>query len=340
MERTDQLVRPVVLGPNQPPERFYRGGAKIARFRGEAPPRPHTPEDWVGSVTTVFGESTLGRSWIPRGGWLADAVTRDPVSWLGTDHWDRFGDDPMLLVKLLDAGQRLPVHSHPDAAFAKRHLGHGHGKAEAWVILDGGTVHLGFADRVERTTLDRWVRDQDTDAMLAAMNTIEVQSGDTVFVPAGLPHAIGAGVFLIELQEPEDLSVLMEWTGFAIDGTSQGHLGLGFDVALDCVDRDGTPPTRIHQLVRRNAMASDGSVLTPEADVYFRAEFIQVDGRTTAEPGYSVFVVVAGNGSLTVDGYPVIPLRNGSTVLLPHAAGSAALSGRMDILRCRPPAGA
>ncbi|WP_231560250.1 hypothetical protein [Microbacterium hominis] len=39
------------------------------------------------------------------------------------------------LVKLLDAGQRLPVHAHPDDAFAAAHLGRAHGKAEAWYIL-------------------------------------------------------------------------------------------------------------------------------------------------------------------------------------------------------------
>jgi mannose-6-phosphate isomerase class I len=38
-------------------------------------------------------------------------------------------------VKLLDGGQRLPVHAHPHAAFAARHLGRAHGEAEAWYIV-------------------------------------------------------------------------------------------------------------------------------------------------------------------------------------------------------------
>ena len=66
----------------------------------------------------------------------------------------RFGPDPALLVKLLDTGERLFVHFHPDNAFADRHLGCRHGKSEAWIVTDavprpatGGLVYLGFARR-------------------------------------------------------------------------------------------------------------------------------------------------------------------------------------------------
>src|SRR3712207_7675257 len=38
--------------------------------------------------------------------------------------------------------------------------------------------------------------------------------GDAIFVPAGTPHAIGDGVLIVELQEPSDMSVLLEWEGF------------------------------------------------------------------------------------------------------------------------------
>ncbi len=120
---------PLPLPPNQPRARFYAGGRGLASFRGQGTWEPHTPEDWVGSVTTVRGEATTGLTRLPSGELLRDAVERDPVGWLGAAHAARWGSDPMLLVKLLDAGQRLPVHVHPDDAFAARHLGAAHGKA-------------------------------------------------------------------------------------------------------------------------------------------------------------------------------------------------------------------
>ena len=52
-------MRPVVLPPNAVP-RFYRGGPAMAAFRGSEPVGDRVPEDWVGSMTTVFGEEELG----------------------------------------------------------------------------------------------------------------------------------------------------------------------------------------------------------------------------------------------------------------------------------------
>ncbi len=51
----------------------------------------------------------------------------------------------------------------------------------------------------------------------------------------GWSHAIESGIFVLELQEPTDLSILLEWDGFAVDGDKDGHLNLGFDVALDAL---------------------------------------------------------------------------------------------------------
>lgn len=45
---------------------------------------------------------------------LAEAIKRDPLSWLGATHVQRYGSNTLL--KLLDAGQRLPVHAHPGMA--------------------------------------------------------------------------------------------------------------------------------------------------------------------------------------------------------------------------------
>ena len=263
-------AQPVVLPANQPPDRFYRGGSRIAAFRGDAPVVGNVPEDWVGSTTTMFGETDLGLTRLPDGDLLRDAVRRDPVAWLGADHVAAFADDTGLLVKLLDAGQRLPVHAHPDVPFAGEHLSLSHGKTEAWVFLEPATVHLAFEREVGEDELARWVAEQDTDAMLGAMHSLPVRAGDAVLVPAGMPHAIGEGALLVELQEPTDLSILMEWKGFELDGAVAGHLGLGFDVALRAVDRRAWPAADVQAL--RGARAGDLGDLLPDAADFFRVE--------------------------------------------------------------------
>ena len=72
-------------------------------------------------------------------------------------------------------------------------------------MLHGGTLQLGFRDEITADTLRGWFEAQDVAAMLAASNVLDVEPGDCVYVPAGTPHAIGEGVFMVEVQEPSDL---------------------------------------------------------------------------------------------------------------------------------------
>lgn len=126
---------PVRLPANQFPH-FYAGGERISRFRGGSvvpgsgtaggggqDRRPdNRPEDWVASTTTRFGQPEVGLSRLPDGRLLREVIAADPLTWLGPAHLAAFGAELNLLVKLLDAGQRLIVHTHPDVAFAGQHL--------------------------------------------------------------------------------------------------------------------------------------------------------------------------------------------------------------------------
>jgi mannose-6-phosphate isomerase len=334
-------MRPLALPPNTFP-RFYRGGERIAEFRG-TPVAGHRPEDWVGSVTTVFGAARDGLTRLDDGRMLADAVAADPQAFLGAAHVARHGADPRLLVKLLDAGERLPVHFHPRAAFAREHLGSPYGKTEAWVIVSAegadAAVHLGLAEEVGLATLSGWVERQDVAAMLAAMVRLPVRPDDVIFVPAGLLHAIGEGILLVELQEPSDLSVLLEWEGFEIDGRTDGHLGLGFETALKGADRSRLAPSDLERLTARRHDGGRPGVerlLPPEADAFFRAERIRPRPSSPVPQEFSILVVLGGEGRLVTDAGE-LQLRRGHTVLVPYAAGAGSLEGELDVLRCLPP---
>jgi mannose-6-phosphate isomerase len=339
---------PVVLGPNQP-ERFYRGGAGIARFRGTPQPSEYVPEDWVASATEIFGQPGAGLTRLGSGETLRDAIAADPAGFLGPDHVVQYGASPALLVKILDAGERLVVHFHPSRDFAARHLGSRYGKTEAWIILEtrqaggdasAGHVYLGFKRDADPAVIRRWVADQDTSAILDSLNQVPVAPGDTCLVPAGVPHAIGAGITLVELQEPTDFSVLLEWAGFPIDGAKEGHLGLGFDVALTALDHSAWDERRLHALraPRPGAAGRPGvtRLLPAQADPFFRAERVDASAPVTFDPGYAVLVVVSGHGQVA---YPTgsLAVQRGATVLVPYAAGPTTLEGDLQALRCRPP---
>src|SRR4051794_41882032 len=108
-------------------------------------------------------------------------MAADPVAYFGPGHAARLGADPGLLVKLLDAGERLPVHVHPDDGFARDALRAPYGKTEAWIVVatagDDASVAAGWREDVDLATLERWVRAQDHDALLGALNEIPVNAG-------------------------------------------------------------------------------------------------------------------------------------------------------------------
>jgi len=326
--------RPIVLPANQPPERFYAGGAGISAFRGVAPSAPHTPEDWIGSTTSVRGKAPVGMTRLPDGTVLADAISADPVGWLGAEHVARFGADPKLLVKLLDAGQRLPVHAHPDGAFAASHLGAAHGKAEAWYLLAPGTVHIGLREHVEPARLRELVDAQDTEALLALLNAVQLEAGDTVWVPPGTLHAIGEGILIAEVQEPEDLSILLEWTGFDLDGTADGHLDIGFDRALQAVTTTAVTGAELEALITRGVPA--GPTLARPADEFFRLDLFSEPIALPA--GFAIVIGVDGSTALATDDGE-LAITRGMTVLIPAGAGDQHYDGEGRVLVARPPLG-
>jgi mannose-6-phosphate isomerase len=317
----------VVLPANQPPRRPYRGGPQIADFRGTAVTDNDIPEDWVASTTPLFGRDRLGLTALPDGRLLSDAIAADPASWLGPQHVAAFGANPRLLTKLLDAGERLFVHAHPDDQFAARHH-FANGKAEAWFVLAGGPVHLGLREPVSTDDLLRLALDQDTDRLLGLLNETHVQPGDVVAVPPGVLHAIGAGVFVVELQQAADLSILLEWKGFPIDGLADGNLGLGLDVAIHAVETQAR--TNLDALIRPAGYGP--SVLPHHMDPYLRLERWAVTDHIHSEAGFAVLVVTSG----AVHVHDTT-LTRGTTAVVPYAAGPLELTGHAEVLVARPP---
>jgi len=320
---------PILLGPNQPPARAYRGGDGIRRLRGDGSSDAHSPEDFVASTTCTFGSDIVGLSTLPDGTLLRDAIAEAPAEWLGADHVARFGADTGLLVKLLHTGERLFNHAHPDVGFAAEHLGAARGKTESWIITSTGDdetadVWLGWNRDVPPSELAVWFETQDSEAMLAALNHCEVRAGDVVHVPAGTPHSIGEGITLVELQEPVDLSIILEYAPFPALTRQTALLGLDRDTALGAVDAERADPSTLISRV------ADGSFLPRVADPYYRAELVR--GGSVLDAGFSVLVVLDGEGALGD-----VDVARGATAVIPHDAGELELSGDIVGIRARPP---
>jgi mannose-6-phosphate isomerase len=106
-----------------------------------------------------------------------------------------------LLIKLLDANDKLSVQVHPDDAYALANEGNELGKTEMWVVLYAepdakiilgvkpGTTPESFRQAIEEGTLERHLHE------------IPVKVGDAICVPAGSLHAILSGLVIAEIQQ-------------------------------------------------------------------------------------------------------------------------------------------
>jgi mannose-6-phosphate isomerase len=317
--------------------RFYRGGLLIDRLRGAARPADtNEPEDWIGSATRAWTPpgaplTDEGLSEVAVGGErhrVADLLAADPEAVAGPELVAAAGPTLGVLVKLLDAASRLPVHAHPARAFARRHLGSLFGKAEAWIVLETRSirdeppphVRLGFARDVGRDELRDWIERRDSNALLGSLNCLDATAGDVWFVPAGVLHAIGAGVFIAEIQEPTDFSIVAELRDFPVDPAA-AHLGLGWDVAIDAIQRRAFEPPAPGRLDRPGTPNTLRPLLPDQSTPYFRADRLDVDGaaRPDLGPAFVVGLVTSGRGAIRVPGGN-LDVKTGATFALPAAA--------------------
>lgn len=332
-KQANVAANPRRLAPNPVPI-FYAGGPTIAEFRGIE--SFASPEDWVGSVTAArLPDGGIGGiAHTEDGTDVREMIQGNPADWLGRE--DR-SDETGLLVKLLDAGQRLPVHWHPDRPFASTHLSCAYGKAEGWIILSpaGGRVWLGFVSPPSKEQLCDWLDTQDSEDMLAHMHEVAVNQGDVVYVPPGTPHAIDRGVFLLELQEPTAFSFVIEYAEFHLS-RHDAALGIDWSTALDSLHfhSDLVPDSVVRDAIR----TSPDSLFPASADAFFRASVIDATRRHAVIDTFAIAIGIRGSGTLRSTSGTSVAVKAGSTWVLPATSGELLLDGDATVVVCQPPA--
>ena len=345
--------------------RTYQGGRNLDVLAGLADPRDsHFPEDWIASVTRAVNPGRdapdEGISKVrdgDTGALLSDLIAEDPEYFLGPEHVRVFGPDPRVLVKFLDPSIRLHLQVHPTAAFAKAHFGSPSGKAEAYHILDVRAeckdphVFIGFRREVSREQLRGWILRQDIETLKDTMHRIAVCPGDTLFVPGGCPHALGAGILLVEVQEPTDWVVRFEFErgGYTLPEEAR-FMGRGLDFCLDVFDRKPLAPDRLRTL----AMPEPQTISADREDAWSRERLIgtgttpcfRMDrlhlrwAATLANDGFHIGIVTQGKIEVAA-GDNTITLERFGKYLVPAGVRDFRIhpvNGPAAVLECRPPA--
>ncbi len=339
--------RPIRLPPN-PVWRSYTGGSVLRSFRGEpGTGDDHFPEDWLASTASARNGANSqypdeGTSRVCFEGEeipLTELLRQAPAELWG-DRQPR-GEVSPLLMKLLDCSVRLHLQAHPDRAFARRHLNSSAGKTECWYILETrGTAHvnLGFQRPPAPADWERMIREQDRAAMLACFDEIPVQPGDCLVVPGGTPHAIGEGIFMIELQEPTDWVVRCEFSAAGLELPPEAcFMGLDLETCMRVFNFERLTVAEVRErLQQKPAVLGKGEgflherIIGPAWETFFRLERLRGEADASWSGGeFMVLIARQGSGMIGAGGSGT-EVKAGETWLLPGGVANWGWSGTGD----------
>lgn len=226
-----------------------------------------------------------------------------------------------LLIKLINANDRLSVQVHPDDKYARQAEGE-MGKTEVWYVVEaseGASLVVGtnectkeqFAHAIKNSDFDRY------------LNKIPVKKGDVYFVKSGLVHAIGKGVVIAEIQQNSD-------TTYRVYDYNRGR-ELHIDKALDVVD------------LTIKGEKSRGIKIEYEGYTkiyyclceHFSLELYDVQesfGEKSDSERFYIFTCVDGEGSIIYSGGEE-KVNRGDSLLIPASLGEYDFKGNMKLLK-------
>ena len=238
------------------------------------------------------------------------------------------GGEFPLLVKFIDAADRLSVQVHPDDSYAAR-VENDRGKTEMWYIVDAdedAEIICGLADGIDNAAFCEALQKGE---LMSALKTQKVHAGETYFIPAGLPHAIGKGILIAEIQQNCDLTYrVYDYDRRGADGTlRQLHIDKACDVIRPFSDNE------IDAIRYSRGLPASRDAVLADCE-YFRVEKLDLheNTHTLHKNDYLRHLLITqGDGIIECDGL-VYPFQRGDSILLPASLEDVTLQGNATVL--------
>jgi len=320
--------------------RLYRGGKLLDELHGRAGEDGSFPEDWLASVVEAINPP---REDAPE----LEGLSRVVLACGETAYLRDLIDTPFdVLTKFLDSAERLPIQVHPDKETARRLFSSDYGKTEAWYILGGREINgeapyilMGFKEEVTPAILKDLFQRQDIEGMAALLHRLPVQPGEVYLIRGGSPHAIGAGVLLLEIQEPTDYTISLETHDSQGNKTPERliHQGLGFEKMFECFHYNAQTLDELLHSVRmepRELSLGYEELISYEDTPCFCLRRMQIAGVRQQEAGALPYTLAVTKGRGAVDG---IAVKQGDCLFVSANQGAYTIDGEMEILQCLPP---
>ncbi len=208
------LAQPLVFEPLFM-ERVW-GGRRLEQLYGKKlPPGARIGESWE-LVDREEAQSVVHDGPL-RGLTLHELWTEHRAAVFGENLGANDGGRFPLLVKILDAQEKLSLQVHPPAAVAEEL--HGEPKTEMWYLAHaeaGAELYAGLAEPTDRAHFEEALHEGRAAELV---HRLSVETGDTIFIPSGRIHAIGAGCLIVEIQQNSDTTYrVFDWNRVGLDG--------------------------------------------------------------------------------------------------------------------------
>ncbi len=315
----NEHIYPLKLVPV--PREIVWGGDLLKRKYGKSTPFAKLAESWEltvrsDNVSSIANGPCAGTT-------LADYIEKYGKAVVG-DRWS--GERFPLLIKFIDARDKLSVQVHPGDEYALKKHGE-YGKTEAWYIVEaepGAKIVWGMKQGCGSAELREAAEKGD---IASVLNYTEVRSGQLYFIPSGLIHAIGAGILIAEIQQNSDITYRV-YDYNRPDDT--GRLRpLHLEDAYASVK--ALTPVDIEALRYKQGKSGNFAVNCE----YFSIEIF--DRETVScvdESSFACVQCVEGGGKIIFDGREY-PITAGDSYFLPAGAGGFAISDGVKALVSR-----
>ena len=218
-----------------------------------------------------------------------------------------------VLIKLIDARDRLSVQVHPDDAYALRTEGE-YGKTEMWFVVDcdpGAQLVYGLNTGL---TKEQFRSHIENDTLTDICHFVPVHKGDMFFIPAGTLHAIGGGILIAEVQQNSNTTYrVSDYGRLGADGQPRP---LHVDKAVDVTHL--APPCLPYGQVGKTSPMPGGAVRSLASCELFTAELLVVreSMRVGCMESFVSLLCLEGGCRLDWTGGS-LELKKGSSVFLP-----------------------
>jgi mannose-6-phosphate isomerase len=302
-------------------ERIW-GGRELERLYGKKlPPGAPIGESWEISDrpgdTSVIANGPLAGKDLH---WLMEHHCAELLGDAKPTHENRFP----LLIKILDARDKLSLQVHPPASKATELKGEP--KTEMWFIADaapGAELFVGLKRGVTRTEFEKKIR---TGEVAECFHRLPVRAGDTMFLPSGRVHAIGAGLVIFEIQQNSDTTYrVFDWNRTGLDGKPRE---LHVAQSLASIDfSDFEPP-----LIQNKFSGTEVKIRQLVSDPLFNVENMEMKkGAVTGLKEQKLQIVAVVSGQIEIKGdLEVVNLSAGQFCLVPACLKESEARSKSD----------